>query len=257
MQCLIDDLEIVACKGLTIISDQDKGIIKAAEDIMPLAEHRQYARHIYANFKKKFNIEAKRNPIINMLEDIRIGLMERMQRMRGNMKNGLMKERFGSAYNHYIEGINRMDQWPSTSYRKLLSPIKRRMPGRSPHKRKRDASENDGNMSMISRGQINNFKLYNATRHNQRACLGKEERMSTSDGVRMRGARVRMTGSGVRIRGGAYIRGNSHLRNTPTSSATSEARSRGLRTINGKVVRSRGRGDESRSRMYLDGIRPI
>ncbi|GJS19595.1 hypothetical protein Tco_0448227 [Tanacetum coccineum] len=154
MQCLIDDLGIVDGEGLTIISDQHKGIIEAAKDVMPLAEHRQCARHIYANFRKRFTgvqfrslfwqaakatypakfekimqeikdlsieahkhlmernpeswsraffrtdrvcvavengisecfnsliVEARRKPIINMLEDIRIGLMERMQRMR-------------------------------------------------------------------------------------------------------------------------------------------------------------------------------
>nr|GEV02471.1 hypothetical protein [Tanacetum cinerariifolium] len=45
--------------------------------------------------------------------------------------------------------------------------------------------------------------------------------------------------------------------NSPTKSATNEAESRGLRPINGKVVRSRGRGDGLRSRMYPNEIRPI
>ncbi|GJZ98932.1 multidrug resistance-associated protein 5 [Tanacetum coccineum] len=52
--CLINDLGIVDGEGLTIISDQHKGIIEAAKDVMPLAEHRQCARHIYAKFRKKF-----------------------------------------------------------------------------------------------------------------------------------------------------------------------------------------------------------
>ncbi|GKC11149.1 transposase, Ptta/En/Spm [Tanacetum coccineum] len=38
--------------GLTIISDQHKGIIEAAKQVMPMAEHRQCARHIYANFRQ-------------------------------------------------------------------------------------------------------------------------------------------------------------------------------------------------------------
>ena len=131
-----------------------QGIIEAAKDVMPLAEHRQCARHIYANFRKKFTgvlfrnlfwkaakasypakfeqimtcikqnskeahkhlmdrnpeswsraffktdrccdavengisecfnsmiVEARRKPIINMLEDIRVGMMERLQKMR-------------------------------------------------------------------------------------------------------------------------------------------------------------------------------
>ena len=131
-----------------------QGIIEAAKDVIPLAEHRQCARHIYANFRKKFSgvefrnlfwkaakatypsrferimgqiqsvsneahthlmerhpetwsraffstdkacdavengisecfnsliVEARRKPIINMLEDIRVMCMERLQKMR-------------------------------------------------------------------------------------------------------------------------------------------------------------------------------
>lgn len=131
-----------------------KGIIEAAKDVIPNAEHRQCARHVYANFRKKFSgvkyrnlfwkaakatypaqfdavlndikaesmdaykhlmdrnpeswsraflqtgrscdavengisecfnavlVDARRKPIINMLEDIRVYMMERMQKMR-------------------------------------------------------------------------------------------------------------------------------------------------------------------------------
>ncbi|GKD95397.1 hypothetical protein Tco_1375234 [Tanacetum coccineum] len=141
-------------EGLTIISDQHKGLIEAAKEVMPFAEHRQSARHIYANFRKKFTgvlyrnlfwkaakasypakfqevmneikdlskdayqhlmdrqpkswsraffetdrvcdavengisecfnsliVDARKKPIINMLEDIRIYIMERQKRMR-------------------------------------------------------------------------------------------------------------------------------------------------------------------------------
>ncbi|GKF40268.1 hypothetical protein Tco_0120329, partial [Tanacetum coccineum] len=56
----------------------------------------------------------------------------------------------------------------------------------------------------------------------------------------------------VRLRGGIYIRGNS-----PIKAASTESRGRGLMTVNGKVVRSRGRGDGSKSKMHPGGIRPI
>ena len=36
-----------------IISDQQKGLIKAVNEIIPNAEHRMCARHIYANWRKK------------------------------------------------------------------------------------------------------------------------------------------------------------------------------------------------------------
>ncbi|XP_071695101.1 uncharacterized protein [Rutidosis leptorrhynchoides] len=46
------DLEVEGGVGLTLMSDQHKGLIEAVKDIMPHAEHRQCARHIYENFKK-------------------------------------------------------------------------------------------------------------------------------------------------------------------------------------------------------------
>ncbi|KAL7584502.1 hypothetical protein Lser_V15G42910 [Lactuca serriola] len=41
--------------GLVLISDQHKGLIEAVKEVFPIAEHRQCARHIYANFRKRFS----------------------------------------------------------------------------------------------------------------------------------------------------------------------------------------------------------
>ncbi|GKF86500.1 hypothetical protein Tco_0254327, partial [Tanacetum coccineum] len=61
------------------------------------------------------------------------------------------------------------------------------------------------------------------------------------------------TGSDIMIRGGVYIRGGSQPGNSPTMaltrSATNETERIRLRIVNGKVIRSRGRGDGSRLRM--------
>ncbi|GJS11961.1 hypothetical protein Tco_0368757 [Tanacetum coccineum] len=61
MELLISDLGLPSGQGLTIISDQHKGIIEAAKQVMPMAEHRQCARHIYANFRKKYTGVLYRN----------------------------------------------------------------------------------------------------------------------------------------------------------------------------------------------------
>ncbi|GJU06213.1 transposase, MuDR, plant [Tanacetum coccineum] len=200
---------------------------------------------------KYFNaliVDARRRPIINMLEDIRIFCMERLQKMREKhekwndgicpnirkklekykdlyrfeVRNGYEgfkvderaricsyrgwklsgipcehgiasiyflhrdpenyvsawynKDVFVNAYNHFIEGMNEMDQWSSTAYQKPLPPIKKRMPGRPPHKRKRDAMKDDKNRTRISRkGQLNHCTLCKKTRHNQKACPIKPE----------------------------------------------------------------------------------
>lgn len=49
--------DICCCEdgnGLTICSDQQKGLIQAVAELLPLAEHRNCARHIYENFYKNF-----------------------------------------------------------------------------------------------------------------------------------------------------------------------------------------------------------
>ncbi|GJY17764.1 pentatricopeptide repeat-containing protein, partial [Tanacetum coccineum] len=54
LDLLADDLEVPNGNGLTLISDQHKGLIEAVKEIMPLVEHRQCARHIYEGFRKQF-----------------------------------------------------------------------------------------------------------------------------------------------------------------------------------------------------------
>jgi hypothetical protein len=51
---LIKDLDIKNNgDGWVFISIQQKGLINAMKDFLPLAEHRMCARHIYANWRKK------------------------------------------------------------------------------------------------------------------------------------------------------------------------------------------------------------
>ncbi|XP_071740697.1 uncharacterized protein [Rutidosis leptorrhynchoides] len=55
LELLAGDLEINGGVGITLMSDQHKGLIEAVKDVMPYAEHRQCARHIYENFRKKYS----------------------------------------------------------------------------------------------------------------------------------------------------------------------------------------------------------
>ncbi|GJW81690.1 60S ribosomal protein L34, partial [Tanacetum coccineum] len=52
---LCEDLRLNCGAYMTIISDGHKGLMEAVKNLLPYAEHRQCARHIYANFKKKWN----------------------------------------------------------------------------------------------------------------------------------------------------------------------------------------------------------
>ncbi|XP_023753694.1 uncharacterized protein LOC111902053 [Lactuca sativa] len=57
LDLLLDDIEMRIGHGLTLISDQHKGLVDAVKERVPVAEHRQCVRHIYANFKKRFKGE--------------------------------------------------------------------------------------------------------------------------------------------------------------------------------------------------------
>ncbi|XP_074351925.1 uncharacterized protein LOC141691079 [Apium graveolens] len=52
IKLLRDDLELQNGAGYTLMTDQHKGLKHAIENILPMAEHRCCARHIYANWKK-------------------------------------------------------------------------------------------------------------------------------------------------------------------------------------------------------------
>nr|ABA98502.1 transposon protein, putative, Mutator sub-class [Oryza sativa Japonica Group] len=89
---LFKDLVAGDGDGWVVISDQQKGIINAVETWIPKAEHRNCARHIYANWRKKFkNREWQKKfwrflPIISMLEAIRRKVMVRIHEHRTKME---------------------------------------------------------------------------------------------------------------------------------------------------------------------------
>ena len=54
IELLKDDLELENGAGLTIISDQQKGLENAVKRLLPQVEHRFCARHLYSNFRKRY-----------------------------------------------------------------------------------------------------------------------------------------------------------------------------------------------------------
>ncbi|XP_014493085.1 uncharacterized protein LOC106755441 [Vigna radiata var. radiata] len=62
LQLLIEDLggnEI--CRACTWMSDQQKGLVHAIEELLPKAEQRFCIRHLYANFRKQFSGQILKN----------------------------------------------------------------------------------------------------------------------------------------------------------------------------------------------------
>ncbi|GJR86440.1 transposase, MuDR, plant [Tanacetum coccineum] len=281
MELLINDLGLVSGEGLTIISDQHKGIIEAVKQIMNLfwkakatypTRFEKVMKHIQSITKEAYKhlmdrqleswnkayfttnkacdfvenensecfnaliVDARRKPIINMLEDIRVLCMERLQKMREkhekhwnvipsgesrfevrngcegfkNMSGWYNKDIFVNAYNHYIEGMNRMDQWLSTDYQKHLPPIKRRMHGRPPHKRKRDVIEDYGNRTMIMSAtcEIVSASVGKVTTTCEIVCACDGNMSASGEIVSTRGGNVFARGGKVSARGGkVFARG--------------------------------------------------
>ncbi|CAI9273356.1 unnamed protein product [Lactuca saligna] len=47
LELITNDLELDGGRGMAVISDQHKGLLKATKEVLPLAQHRQCASHIY------------------------------------------------------------------------------------------------------------------------------------------------------------------------------------------------------------------
>ncbi|XP_052623612.1 uncharacterized protein LOC128128896 [Lactuca sativa] len=55
LENLKDNLEMENGFAITLMSDQHKGLLEAVKEVLPTTEHKQCARHIVANFRKRFS----------------------------------------------------------------------------------------------------------------------------------------------------------------------------------------------------------
>ncbi|GKC37616.1 (R)-mandelonitrile lyase-like protein [Tanacetum coccineum] len=248
-------------------------------------------------------VEARRKPIINMLEDIRLVTMERMQKMREKHEkwnDGICpnirkkfeiikdlhrvdermmtcscrawqfsgipcqhgcaaiyflhkdpkdyisdwygKHMFISAYSTYIEGMNGMDQWPTTEYTKPLPPVVKKMLGRPPHKRKRDAGEkDDGNRTRLGRKGV----IMHCFICKKRDIILGVVQTKVKGRVYQMGIKEQ---SGSSVRGGGSTRGGGSARGGSTS---------GSSVRGGKTTRGGGSASGSQSARGGQGSRVV
>nr|XP_043625705.1 uncharacterized protein LOC122597137 [Erigeron canadensis] len=142
-----NDLGLGNGDGIAIISYQHKGLIEAVAQVLPNCEHRQCARHVYANFSKKWagvyfknyfwqaakafyepgldcdSVENgicecwnsmikdfRKMPIIHMFEEIRRKVMTRLNDQRLNGQSWTDDICPNSAYNSFL-GIGSCRAW--------------------------------------------------------------------------------------------------------------------------------------------------
>ncbi|XP_071718819.1 uncharacterized protein [Rutidosis leptorrhynchoides] len=61
LKCLGEDLDLCSNSNFTFISDRQKGLVHAVENLFPCAEHRHCLRHIHGNMKGSFRGVAYKN----------------------------------------------------------------------------------------------------------------------------------------------------------------------------------------------------
>ncbi|GKA51547.1 pentatricopeptide repeat-containing protein, partial [Tanacetum coccineum] len=154
LQLLVDDLEVPNGNGLTLMSDQHKGLIEAVKDVMPLAEYRQCARHIYEGFRKQFSEVEFRE--VGAMKLWKMGLVrclfsvlvsdEILEHSKDQQRFWLVipcgdnqfevrrgsdafKDRYMLTYSHYLKPIDGINFWPDCSHlSRILGPKPRKMP---------------------------------------------------------------------------------------------------------------------------------
>lgn len=97
LNTLKEDLGIENTGAWTIMSDRQKGLIKAVNALFPQAEHRFCVRHLFQNFNKKFKGENLKNRLWAIARSYN------MLNWRNNMD--MMKELNQEAY-EYLEAID-------------------------------------------------------------------------------------------------------------------------------------------------------
>nr|XP_015619248.1 uncharacterized protein LOC107279670 [Oryza sativa Japonica Group] len=133
---LFKDLVAGDGDGWVVISDQQKGIINAVETWIPKAEHRNCARHIYANWRKKFkNREWQKKfwrywqlaelPCCHAIACIHY----KTNSLDEYIASCYSVKAFMSTYEHCLEPVEGIHSWPVSKRPKPAAPPYVKMPG--------------------------------------------------------------------------------------------------------------------------------
>ncbi|GJT56310.1 pentatricopeptide repeat-containing protein [Tanacetum coccineum] len=123
-----DDLDMSTGNGLTLMSDQHKGLLEAVKEVMPHAKHRQCARHIYEGLLRPHAIA-----IIFKLN----------MRAKEYVPTCFKRQSFHASYHQYLTLVGEMTFWPDCSaMSRGLPPKPKKIPGRPRKKRIRAAHKN-------------------------------------------------------------------------------------------------------------------
>ncbi|XP_047979382.1 uncharacterized protein LOC125221304 [Salvia hispanica] len=146
LSILAEDLNLGEGVGITVISDQQKGLENAVKEFIPLAEHRNCARHVYSNLKK-----THKGPTLKSLfwEVVRSTYVEEYlisflhENVESYVNEYYTLEKYKLAHSFGIPPLNGENMWPEAEGYKVTPPPAKKMPGRPKKMRKRDPLEKD------------------------------------------------------------------------------------------------------------------
>nr|GEU98322.1 multidrug resistance-associated protein 5 [Tanacetum cinerariifolium] len=195
LELLEEDLGCSRGNGLTLMSDQHKGLIESVKDVMPNAEHKQCARHIYENFRKQhpgleyrqlfwaaskasypqlfnkiMNKIKSANPNTNkfwhvipaggILYEVRLG------------SEGFTVDKGKRTYSCRMWQLSGLPCVYDTKsmYSTVLPPKPRKIPGRPRKKRIRAVGEGGSSTRVSKVGSQGSCSNYKKSRHNKSSC---------------------------------------------------------------------------------------
>ncbi|GKC76148.1 pentatricopeptide repeat-containing protein [Tanacetum coccineum] len=138
LDLLGDDLEMPIGNGLTLTSDQHKGLIEAVNEVMPYAEHRQCARHIYEGFRKVRHVIPTGGHLFEVRNGSEAFGVDEQHRtctcgswlVEDYVPDCFKKQAFHNTYHQYLTSVGGVTFWPDRSdMSRVLPPKPRTMSG--------------------------------------------------------------------------------------------------------------------------------
>ncbi|KAF3653705.1 hypothetical protein FXO38_15522 [Capsicum annuum] len=152
LRCIIHDLELEENGGedLTVMSDMQKGLHLALTNLLPNAEHRWCARHIWANWKPVWSVvnvkrkqcscrswQLKRIPCAHAIA----AMHYKGWNVESYVDHWYQRKTYLKAYEKYIQPMTNINMWPRSKRPPIEPPEITPMSGRLGKNRKKTKDE--------------------------------------------------------------------------------------------------------------------